>query len=185
MTASKAGGEGGRLLWLLRHAKAAPDPPPGGTDHDRPLAPRGRRDAAALGQRLGAGDLGFAGTDLPAVVLCSTAIRTTETAERVTSRIPVTIDRRRRLYYGSPADVLAELWTMDDLVRSVLVVGHNPTTHTLALDLLAPEDTGGRATLEARGFPTCALAVYRVGAARWRDVVAGTGTLVGYFTPPY
>ena len=39
-----------RILWLLRHAKAVTDPPPGGSDFDRVLAPRGRRDAAALGR---------------------------------------------------------------------------------------------------------------------------------------
>ena len=38
-----------RTLWLLRHAKTVTDPPPGGTDFDRVLAPRGRRDATALG----------------------------------------------------------------------------------------------------------------------------------------
>ena len=39
-----------RTLWLLRHAKTATDPPPGGADFDRVLAPRGRRDGAALGR---------------------------------------------------------------------------------------------------------------------------------------
>ena len=35
--------KGSRTLWLLRHAKAVTDPPPGGSDFDRVLAPRGRR----------------------------------------------------------------------------------------------------------------------------------------------
>ena len=39
-----------RTLWLLRHAKTVTDPPHGGTDFDRVLAPRGRRDATALGR---------------------------------------------------------------------------------------------------------------------------------------
>ena len=42
--------KGSRTLWLLRHAKAVTDPPPGGSDFDRVLAPRGRRDATALGR---------------------------------------------------------------------------------------------------------------------------------------
>ena len=46
-----------RTLWLLRHAKTVTDPPPGGTDFDRVLAPRGRRDATALGRLFaGSGD---------------------------------------------------------------------------------------------------------------------------------
>ena len=40
-------------LWLLRHAKAVADPPSGGEDFDRVLAPRGRRDGAALGNLIG------------------------------------------------------------------------------------------------------------------------------------
>ena len=37
-----------RLFWLLRHAKTLADPPKGGGDHERKLAPRGRKDADAL-----------------------------------------------------------------------------------------------------------------------------------------
>ena len=44
-------------MWILRHAKAAAEPPAGGRDRDRPLTARGRRDAAALGARLAAGGL--------------------------------------------------------------------------------------------------------------------------------
>ena len=69
-----------RTLWLLRHAKTVTDPPPGGSDFDRVLAPRGRRDATALG-RLFAGrgeGLGPAleGVPLPTVALVSPAART-------------------------------------------------------------------------------------------------------------
>ncbi|MGH8980163.1 MAG: SixA phosphatase family protein [Acidimicrobiales bacterium] len=171
-----------RLVWLLRHAKAAADAPPGGGDHQRPLAPRGRRDAAALGHCIGAGGLGFGEDELPAHVVCSTAARTTETAEQVCAPLGLELDRRRRLYYGTLDDVLAELRTLDDGCRAVMVVGHNPATHALALELLS-EQAPGRDRLSS--YPTCALAVIRVGAARWRGLAIGTGTLAGYFVPPY
>jgi phosphohistidine phosphatase len=174
-------GPDARLLWLLRHAKAAADPPPGGTDHERPLAPRGRRDAAALGQHIP--DLGFTDGELPATVLCSTSARTTQTAERAMARLDVPVALSRRLYYGAPADVLAEVQAVDDSVRSVMVVGHNPATHELAVAMLADEDTAGREALEA--FPTCALAVFRLVAPRWQDVAEGSAVLAGFFTPPY
>ena len=171
--------EGGALtLWLLRHAKAEPDPPKGGADHERALAPRGRRDAEALGRRLRG-----LGHPVPEAVLVSTARRTLETAEAATSGLGVALDRRRQLYYGTPVDVMAELASLDDGVRSVMVVGHNPATHELALDLLAPGDGEGREAL--RSFPTCALAVYELPAARWSAVVAGTATLSGFYRPPY
>jgi phosphohistidine phosphatase len=182
-TGKVAAGE--RLVWVLRHAKAAPDPPAGGGDHERPLAPRGRRDAAALGERLAAGSLGFPAETVPSVALCSTAARTTQTAEAALAGTGTALDLRRRLYYGSPTDVLDELRTLGDEVTSAMVVGHNPTARALAVGLLSAGDAGGREALDARGFPTCSLAVCRVGAPRWRDLAAGTGTLVAFLTPPY
>lgn len=173
------GGGGPRALWLLRHAKAV-DVVPGGADHDRGLTPRGRRDAAALGARLASLELG--GLDLPAAVLCSTASRTTETAAGVAGGLGVDVDRRRSLYYADPEGVLDEIRTVDDAVTSLMVVGHNPATHVLAIGLLA-EDDPDRGRLDR--FPTCALAVLRLTADRWRDVARGTATLAGFFTPPY
>lgn len=182
---STGGHTGGLVLWLLRHAKAANDPPAGGSDHERPLAPRGRRDAAALGQRLGAGDLGFGPVDLPELVLASSAARTTETAQLVAGALGVPVDRRRRLYYGSPEDVLAEIRTIDDGVRSLMVVGHNPATHSLALELLGDDDDDavGRAALAS--FPTCACAVFDVGVGHWRGLSARGAALRGFVRPPY
>ena len=54
----------------------------------------------------------------------------------------------------------------------------------LAWDLLA-EGSADRDRLEARGFPTCALAVVDLGVDGWEDVAAGYGTLLGLFAPPY
>jgi phosphohistidine phosphatase len=171
------------LLWLLRHAKAVPDPPPGGTDHERQLAPRGRRDAAALGLRLAARDLGFGDAEQPQLLLSSTAARTTETADSVAAALGVPVDRRVRLYYGSPTDVVAEVRTVGDAVRSLMVVGHNPATHSLALELLSDDDGAGRAALSS--FPTCAVALFRTGIAHWRDLAPGGATLEGFARPPY
>lgn len=173
---------------MLRHAKAVPDPAPGGTDHDRPLSPRGRKDADALGRRLGpGGDLLGLGNLVPApppsptLVLSSTATRTTETAERVVASWPEAarplLDRRRALYGASPEQVLEVLGTVPDDVVSVMVVGHNPTVHALS-DLL-PADRADRP------YPTAGLAVYRFGLRRWEDVAEGTAVELGRFAPPY
>ncbi|MGC8471751.1 MAG: SixA phosphatase family protein [Acidimicrobiales bacterium] len=173
----------GLFLWLLRHAKAVLDVPAGGSDHDRPLAPRGRRDAAALGLRLRAGELGFGADAVPGLVLASTAARTSETAQAVASALGLPVERRRRLYYGSPTDMLDELRTLEDGPRAVMVVGHNPATHALALELLADDDEAGRAGLDA--FATCAVALLRAAVGKWRDLEYGTATLVGFSRPPY
>ena len=75
--------------------------------------------------------------------------------------------------------MLDELRTTDDEIRSVMVVGHNPTANALAFD-----DGPGAGGRTGRGFPTCALAVYRLPVDRWFDVAEGTGKLVGLYAPP-
>ena len=167
------------ILWLLRHAKTVPDPPPGKTDHERPLAPRGRRDADALGRRLEEDRLGFGADALPGLVLSSTSVRTVQTAERVLPGLgDPPVDYRRSLYDASPEAVLDELRAVDDEIPAVMVVGHNPTAQTLAV-------TMDRDPAERRAFPTCALVVWRLPVDHWADVAEGTGELLGFFSPPY
>src|SRR3954467_9521492 len=72
-----------RTLLLLRHAKS--DYPTGVADHERPLAPRGEREARLAGDWLRA--------HAPAVdaVLCSSATRTRETLVRTRIDAPVNV----------------------------------------------------------------------------------------------
>ena len=85
-----------RTLLLLRHAKS--DYPPDVADHDRPLAPRGMREAGLAGDWMRA--------HAPAVdaVLCSTATRTRETLER--TRIDAPVEFVDRLYDATPGTVI-------------------------------------------------------------------------------
>ena len=65
------------LLYLLRHAKSDWDETL--TDHDRPLASRGVRDATAAGRLLAVPGW------RPDLVLCSTAVRTVQTWQRASA----------------------------------------------------------------------------------------------------
>lgn len=192
-----------RYLWVVRHGKAASDAPWGGTDRERPLTARGRRDAAALGRRLAEElpILDLEGVPAPDVAMCSAAVRTRQTAELIVKatgdRLP--LDSYRSLYEADTDVVLQYLREIDEGVKSLLLVGHNPTMFDLAWELLG--DPGGdaeggglspnvgrrddRSILEAHGFPTCALAVLKLDIAAWEDVVRGCGTLAGVFKPPY
>ncbi len=92
-----------RTLLLLRHAKS--DYPAGVVDHERPLAPRGEREAALAGDWLRA--------HTPAVdaVLCSTATRTRETLASTQIEAPVSyVDR---LYDATPGAVIDEINGVD------------------------------------------------------------------------
>jgi phosphohistidine phosphatase len=180
-----------RTLWLLRHAKTVTDPPPGGADFDRVLAPRGRRDATALG-RLFAGKgegLGTAlkGVPRPKVALVSPAARTRATAELVFARMaePPECFFYDGLYGADADEVLAYVHDLDDGAEAAVVVGHNPTAHSLSQGLLAPGDKKGLSLAVRTGFPTCALGVYSFKAARWAEVTTGSAKLVALMAPPY
>ena len=178
-----------RTVWLLRHAKAVADLPPGGTDFDRVRAPRGRRDATALGGRIGrrGKGLGLGRVRLPEVALVSAAARTMATAELMCAGMaaPPLLERRHDLYGAEPEEVVALLRALDDDISTVLVVGHNPTMQALGLGLLSPDDTDGHDLVVRRGFPTCALGVYEFGPVAWRDVGARRARLAGLFIPPF
>jgi phosphohistidine phosphatase len=178
---------GTRQLWILRHAEAD-DAPAGGRDRDRPLAVRGRRDATALGDRLAEPGTALGSPRLvrPVLALCSSAVRTAQTADLVLARLsdPVPLSLYRSLYGAGPDAVLTYVREVDEHAGSILVIGHNPTMFELAWDLVAAGSTD-RARLESHGFPTCSLAVVDLAVDRWEDVAAGQGTLTGLFAPPY
>jgi phosphohistidine phosphatase len=125
--------------------------------------------------------------DLPEVVLCSTATRTRQTAERALAKLaePPPVDYLASLYDASIEAVLDEVRRLEDGVGSVMVVGHNPTAHALAFEMMAASDKAGRRQVERVGFPTCSLAVYRLNIRRWSDLGLGSATLIGLFVPPY
>src|SRR5580704_13222066 len=102
-----------RTLWLLRHAKTVTNPPAGGADFDRVLAPRGRRDGTALG-RLFAGKGEGLGPALktvprPKVALVSPAARTRATADLAFADMadPPECFYYDGLYGADPDEVLA------------------------------------------------------------------------------
>jgi phosphohistidine phosphatase len=159
-------------VYLLRHAKSSWKTR-GVQDHDRPLAPRGRRAAKAI-----AGYLLEHGIE-PELVLCSTARRTRETLERIEPALGTADVRFEPELYGASAGTLLDrLRRVDDEVGSVLLIGHNPAIQTLALDLAthaAPE-------MEAK-FPTAALAALEFRGRSWRALGAGTVELTAFVRP--
>jgi phosphohistidine phosphatase len=183
--------ESTRTLWLLRHAKTVTDPPPGGTDFDRVLAPRGRRDATALGRLFAGSGAAFGpaleGIPRPAVALVSPAARTAATAELVLAGMdhPPACRFDEALYGGEPEEIVDYLTTLDDDAPAAMVVGHNPTAHALSQGLLSPRDKEGHSLATRQGFPTCALGVYTFPVGRWVDVAARSATLVTLIIPPY
>ncbi len=71
--------------------------------------------------------------------------------------------------------MLDRLHGVDEAVASVLVIGHNPTLHELALTLTGREDKLER-------FPTGALASLTF-TAPWADLTAGGAELASFVIP--
>jgi len=164
---------------VLRHAKAASQ---GRDDHSRPLTTRGTRQATDVGTYLAHASI--AGAAAPALVLSSSARRARQTAELAMAQLdphtPLLVERG--LYHADADDVIEILRERGGDAPSILVVGHNPTLHDLALLLVGDDDDEGRTRLE-RGFPTAALAVLGLGSPTWARLSARTATLLELRTP--
>lgn len=165
-------------LSLLRHAKSSwADPDV--DDAGRPLAKRGIKAAPLIGGVMKREEL------RPDRVLCSPAVRARETLEFVLGEIggrPPEIQLAEELYPGSPTAMLERLRGLGKQHRHVLVVGHNPGLHALALDLIGKGDREQLARLATK-FPTAALAVLRIPGDRWSGLRRGAARLDHFITP--
>jgi phosphohistidine phosphatase len=163
-----------RTIYLLRHAKSSWKT--GLPDHERPLAPRGRRAAKAIRRHLQ--DQGIQ----PELVLCSTASRARETLERIEPALGGAADVRiEPELYGAGADALLDrLRSVPDAAGSVMLIGHNPGLQLLALDLARP---GPELRELEEKYPTAALATLAFRGASWRDLEPGVAQLAGLVRP--
>ena len=158
-----------KTLLILRHAKSSWDDP-GLRDHDRPLNPRGVRDAPRMGRLIVDQDL------VPELVISSTAVRARSTAELATGVMPDApeIQTTRDLYLASPHSYLEALADYAGDADPVMVVGHNPGITALVTVL----------TGELEEMPTAALAVVELEIDDWRDIGRSErGRLVGFWRP--
>ena len=147
-------------LILLRHAKAERTAP-SGDDFDRALSERGKRDARLMGQVL-------AGRGLkPDAAWVSPAQRTRETwAEAETAFGSVAARFENDLYHAT-ANQMRQLIEVDEGADgTVIVVGHNPGLHQLAVDLLVEGAASASEIARMRSrFPTSTAAVFAMDAA--------------------
>lgn len=150
-------------LAVVRHAKSdwTHDLP----DELRPLNPRGRRDAPAVGRWLTAY---FGQVDL---VVCSTAVRARETL-RLAAVPAGSVRHDDRVYAASSQELMSVLDELPDDVGTAVLVGHNP-----GLSELVRELTG-----ELLELKTSSVAVLTWDGG-WPDVWARGARLVTHATP--
>lgn len=156
----------------MRHAKSGY--PDSVADHDRPLAPRGEREAALAGEWLR--------EHVPAIdaVLCSSALRTRQTLARTMIAAPTSyLDA---LYGASPGTMITQISGADDEVTTLLVVGHEPTISQVALGLAAPTSDRQAVARITEKFPTSGIAVLRVSVG-WTGLGLGGAALLTFHVP--
>jgi phosphohistidine phosphatase len=159
-----------RRLVLLRHAKS--DWPEDVSDHDRPLAARGRRDAPLVGRWLARS--GYP----PDGVVCSTAVRARQTWELAAAGLPGPALSRLepRVYEATVLSLLMLVRELPEELRTVALVGHNPGLAELAVGLTAPPPQ------PPASFPTAAVAILGI-PGPWSSAGPGEARLLAFAVP--
>jgi phosphohistidine phosphatase len=166
-----------RRLLLLRHAKTERGAP-GERDLDRKLMTRGRADAPVIGAYLVRHHF------VPDLALVSPAARAVETWTLVAASFPDRSPRvvnDERIYNAAPE-------TLFDLIREtreahcVIVVGHNPGLHELAVQLIASGDVDVRERIN-ENLPTCGLVIIDFPFDDWSRLHVNSGRLERFVTP--
>lgn len=154
----------------MRHAKAVTA---NGleNDFDRNLNDRGKADAAEMGGRLKHQQVN------PDLVLCSAARRTLKTARIVAAALGYeeeNIQAEFDLYNASVQEILLVLRSINDEVKQVVLVGHNPAITTLV---------GYFTGAYVEHVPTAGVAKVNFQLKTWKQVADLTGTLEWFDFP--
>jgi len=170
-----------RRLMLLRHAKTEPDTP-SGRDQDRRLDGRGHRDATEIGGWIGRHP------PFPTLVLVSPAMRALQTwALAWEAMKDLVAEPRVELtagLYGADASQLLQIIrsTSQADPKQMMIVGHNPGMHELAVALMGHGEAEARDAL-AGNLPTAGLAIFDVEIDDWSEIAVHQGRLARFVSP--
>ena len=111
---------------LFRHGKSDWDAKYD-SDHDRPLAKRGIRDAKRMGKFLSKR------SEVPELILSSTALRTMETTKLAieTGNWDVDVELEKKIYGASLEEIINIIKSQDNKYNSICLVGHEPILSTI------------------------------------------------------
>jgi phosphohistidine phosphatase len=165
-----------RRLLLLRHAKTE-RAEAGERDRDRKLTKRGRNDAPVIGTFMAKHGL------VPDLALVSPAVRAQETWALLAPYFKKTqpLVTEDRIYNAGTAQ-LFELVAETRPAKTLLLVGHNPGFHELAVHLVAAGDVDLREQLK-EALPTSGLVVIDLPIDDWSLLHPRAGRLERFVTP--
>ena len=166
-----------KKLILLRHAKSSWEDP-SLEDHARPLNKRGRHASPVIARWLSARG------HMPEAVLCSSAVRTRETWERMAEEVPA-LPRPQvveGLYHAAPAELLSIAARIPEDAGTAMLIGHQPGLGGFAR-LLSKGAPRPRCAQAFSHFPTAAAAILALEIPRWADITFGTGEFTDFAKP--
>ncbi|WJR76241.1 histidine phosphatase family protein [Bradyrhizobium sp. NP1] len=170
-----------RRLMLLRHAKTESEAP-SGRDRDRRLDERGLRDAAEIGGWIGRNP------PFPDAIMVSPAVRAHQTWDLAWAAMKGLAPKPHvelvpDLYGAEPTQLLEtiRMAAVSDPKR-LMLVGHNPGMHELAMMLAGSGDAAGRKAL-ADNLPTSGLVILDFDTGDWGHVGFRRGRLVQFVSP--
>ena len=163
-----------RLL-LFRHGRAVPHDQ--GPDISRSLTATGRRESDEIAKALHEGGV------VPDLVLVSPAIRTSETWDSAKGFFTSSEVRfERDLYLAIPDTILSLIHAIEEGPKTVVIIGHNPALHDLALDFFGFGDRYAFARLRDE-FPTSGCAVFDFDVSSWAELAPNKGRLDRFLVP--
>jgi len=123
-------------------------------DFDRPLTEKGRFDALEMSKRLKTLAI------QPDLVICSSSKRTMETAMVFARNHGIETQGMLKLYHAMPDTYESVIQELDDTIKTIIIVGHNPGISFIA-DIANP----GKTT----NLPTCGMIITTAETDKWQD----------------
>lgn len=146
-----------RTLVMIRHAKSSWANPLQ-SDFERPLNDRGEQDAPMMGERLKKLNV------IPDLIISSDAKRAKQTAKKIGAVLgydPGKIQWVEKLYHCIPPVFEEVIQDIDDDVKTVFIVAHNPGITAFVNDL-SP-------SFNIDHMPTCGVVAARMDTEHWSD----------------
>ena len=158
-----------KRIYLIRHGKAEDgfDKP----DFERELHPKGRKKTEKVARFLLKKNIH------PQLIVASMAIRTIETAEviRDVLQLPkMIIQEEKDLYLAASNSILNTIYSLDDQINEVLLVGHNPGISSLSTYL---------SNQDIDWMSTSSLVAIEIKAEKWNEIDHAKRKMLFYVKP--
>ena len=143
-----------KTILIMRHAKSDWNTP--NSDFERPLNNRGLKAAPKMAQMLNKLKV------KPELIVSSPAKRAITTAELVKNELNFTeeIKLYPDFYYGDTTHMLDTIYSLNNKMHTVLMVGHNPTVETLVSKLSS----------EFIQMPTATIVCIQCNEESWEEI---------------